>query len=85
MRIEEVTMPRVTKNLSLDPVAVERGERYSERHAKSLSQVVSDFLLRLPLDEEAPDLTPAVRRLVGIAEGGGEEDYHKYLLEKYSQ
>lgn len=76
-------MPRVTKNLSLDPAAVERGERYSERHAKSLSQVVSDFLLRLPLDEEEPDLTPAVRRLVGIAEGADPEDYRRHLREKY--
>jgi hypothetical protein len=77
-------MPRVTKNLSLDPAAVERGERYSERHAKSLSQVVSDFLMRLPLEEEESDLTPAVRRLVGIAKGGAdEEDYHRHLVEKY--
>ncbi|HEX2203339.1 MAG TPA: hypothetical protein VHG91_08575 [Longimicrobium sp.] len=42
----------MTKNLSLDPRAVERGELYSERHATSLSQLVSDLLLRLPLDEE---------------------------------
>ncbi len=77
-------MARVIKNLSLDPAAVERGERYGERHAKSLSQVVSDFLLRLPLDEEETDLTPAVRRLLGIAKGGGgEEDYHVYLAERY--
>ncbi|HEX8832505.1 MAG TPA: DUF6364 family protein [Longimicrobium sp.] len=74
----------MTKNLSLDPAAVERGERYSERHAKSLSQVVSDFLMRLPLEEEESDLTPAVRRLVGIAKGGAdEEDYHRHLVEKY--
>ena len=79
-------MPRVTKNLSLDPAAVERGERYSERHATSLSQLVSDLLLRLPADDEGAELTPTVRRLMGIAKGGtDEEDYHQYLLGKYGR
>ena len=79
-------MPRVTKNLSLDPAAVERGERYSERHATSLSQLVSDLLLRLPAEEEEADLTPTVRRLMGIAKGDtDEEDYHRHLLDKYGR
>ena len=79
-------MPRVTKNLSLDPAAVERGERYSELHSTSLSQVVSDLLMRLPLDDGGSELTPTVRRLLGIAKGGtGEEDYHQYLLDKYGR
>lgn len=79
-------MARVTKNLSLDPKAVERGERYSELHSTSLSQLVSDFLLRLPVDEEEPDLPPVVRRLLGVAKGGPDEnDYHEYLFEKYGK
>lgn len=79
-------MPRVTKNLSLDPAAVERGERYSEIHSTSLSQVVSDLLMRLPIDDGEAELTPTVRRLLGIAKGGaGEEDYHQYLLDKHGR
>ncbi|HEX8209393.1 MAG TPA: DUF6364 family protein [Longimicrobium sp.] len=79
-------MSRVTKNLSLDPAAVERGERYSERHSTSLSKVVSDFLLRLPLDEAPSELSPIVRRLRGIAKGDvDEDDYHRHLLEKYGR
>jgi hypothetical protein len=79
-------MSRVIKNLSLDPAAVARGERFSERHSTSLSQVVSDLLLRLPLDEEEEELPPVVRRLSGVAKGDPDvdvEDYHRYLLEKY--
>lgn len=80
------TMPRVTKNLSLDPHAVERGERYSEIHSTSLSQLVSDFLSRLPLDEDEPELTPTVRRLLGVASGKTDiADYHEYLVEKYGR
>lgn len=79
-------MARVTKNLSLDPEAVERGERYSELHSTSLSQLVSDFLSRLPLEEEEPELTPTVRRLLGVAAGKTrEEDYRDYLAEKYGR
>lgn len=79
-------MPRVTKNLSLDRAAVERGERYSERHATSLSQLVSDLLLRLPADDEEAELTPTVRRLLGIGKGDGdEEDYQRHLLDRYGR
>lgn len=77
-------MARVTKNLSLEPAAVERGERYSELHSTSLSQLVSDLLMRLPLDDGDVELTPTVRRLLGIAKGGGDEaDYRQHLLDKY--
>src|SRR5919204_421736 len=35
---------RVAKNLSLEPDAIERGERYAKRQGKNLSQLVSDLL-----------------------------------------
>lgn len=34
-------MARGLKNLSLEPEAIERGERYGERHGKNLSQLVT--------------------------------------------
>lgn len=79
-------MARIYKKLTLDPKAVERGERWCQRHSTSLSQLVSDFLSQLPLDEDEPDLPPVVRRLLGVAKGGpDEDDYREYLFEKYSQ
>ena len=59
-------MAKVTKNLSLDEAAVERGERYSALHATSLSRLVSDFLIQLPVDEPMEPLPPTVGRLIGI-------------------
>ncbi|HEU4457157.1 MAG TPA: DUF6364 family protein [Longimicrobium sp.] len=79
-------MARTTLNLSIDADAVERARKYSELHDTSISRLVNDFLARLPMTEgnDAAELTPTVRRLLGIAEGGpDEEDYHRYLLEKY--
>lgn len=77
-------MARVVKNLSLDPLAVERGERYSRRHGTSISRLVSDFLNRLPDGGEATELAPAVKRLLGIAKGGpSQNEYLRYLEKKY--
>jgi hypothetical protein len=76
--------------ISVDDAAVDRARRYVERHATTIPELVNDFLSKLPLDEEAEDymagLGPVGRQFVGIARGAQaeEEDYHRYLLEKYS-
>ncbi len=79
-------MAKQSKNLSLDPEAVRRGERYSEMHQTNVSQLVNNFLSSLPVDEDVAEakLTPTVRRMLGVAEGArGEEEYHEHLIEKY--
>jgi hypothetical protein len=86
MRIREGIMARVPKNLSLEPEAIERGERYGARHGKNLSQLVNDLLHALPLDRPAPaELSPVVGRLLGVA-AGSEADrktYREHLSRKY--
>ncbi|HEX7941948.1 MAG TPA: DUF6364 family protein [Gemmatimonadaceae bacterium] len=78
-------------NLSLDPDAVKRGERYSHRHGISLSRLVSGFLRALPLDASGRELSPAVKRLRGVAAGarvGREhwrEHWREHLHEKYGK
>lgn len=82
-------MPKTTLNLTVDALNVERARRYSERHDVSISRLVDDFLSRLPIEDDDAALQlkgPITRRLFGIAKGGpDEEDYHRYLLEKYSR
>ena len=80
-------MPKRSKNLSLDPAAVERGERYSALHGTNVSQLVSNFLASLPFGGDDADtaLSPAVRRLLGVAGKRGVRDYHQYLYEKYGR
>jgi hypothetical protein len=76
---------RKPKNLSLDPDAVERGERYSQLHGTTLSRLVSDFLRSLPVGKRQQSLSPAVRRLRGAA-AGGESDraaHREHLHRKY--
>lgn len=73
------------KNLSLEPDAVARGERYSKLHGTNLSRLVSDFLRALPLEGMKEPLSPAVRRLRGIAAGSKSDrsTYREYLHRKY--
>jgi hypothetical protein len=76
-------------NLTLDPDAVARGEQYGARHGRKLSQLVNGFLAALPApdddDAELADLSPAVRRLYGVAAGGrtDRDAYRAHLSEKY--
>jgi hypothetical protein len=81
-------MAKQSVNLSLEHEAVERARRYSARHGTSISKLVNDYLANLPVDEERerPELTPAVRRLLGVAAGKADrDDYHRYLEEKYGR
>jgi len=77
-------------NLSLDPGALERAEEFAKRSGKSVSQLVTKFLFSLPVKQAESDvplaeLTPAIRRLYGVAAGGETEraSYREHLLEKY--
>jgi hypothetical protein len=79
-------MVKVPKNLSLEPDAIARGERYGRLHGKNLSQLVNDFLRGLPLNAPpAQELSPLVKRLRGIAAGGrtGRAEYRRHLLRKH--
>jgi hypothetical protein len=73
-------------NITVDAAVVERARRYSRRHNTSISGLVGEFLAQLPEadGEESGDLSPTVRRLLGIAAGGPDrEDYRRHLLEKH--
>jgi hypothetical protein len=78
-------MPKKRLNITVDAAVVERARRYTKRHNTSISGLVGGFLAHLPdADVSTEDLSPTVRRLLGIAAGGPDrEDYRRHLLEKY--
>lgn len=79
-------MPKKRLNITVDEAVVERARRYTRRHNTSISGLVGEFLSHLP-ESDGPgeeNLSPTVRRLLGIASGGPDrEDYRRHLLEKY--
>jgi hypothetical protein len=78
-------MAKKRLNITLDPETADRARRYTKRHDTSISRLVGEFLSQLPdTEQEASELTPTVRRLLGIGKGGGDRDkYRRHLLEKY--
>jgi hypothetical protein len=80
-------MAKLSKNLSLDPKAVERGERYSKLHNTNVSQLVNRFLSSLPIgDKSSNDFSPTVRRLIGVASSkDAVKEYRQHLAEKYGR
>jgi hypothetical protein len=80
-------MAKQSMNLSLDPEAVSRGQRYSELHGTSVSQLVNRFLSSLPLEDESEfHLPPVVSRLVGIvSDKDAVKHYREHLAEKYGR
>jgi hypothetical protein len=88
MRIHpERPMPKSSVNLSIETSTLERARKYGERHDVSISSLVGDFLARLPAEEDTLGIRgPITRSLLGIAKGAGdEEDYYRFLEEKYSR
>lgn len=77
--------------VSVDDEIAERARRFAERNETSVSEIITGMLARLALSDEGDDymsgLGPIGRQFVGIAKGvdADEEDYHQYLLEKYSR
>jgi hypothetical protein len=83
----EVRVPKERINLLLERVAIERARRYSELHGTSISSIVSEFLAGLPTDDDRVidrDLTPTVRRLLGIGSPELDRgDYRDHLAKKH--
>jgi hypothetical protein len=79
------SVPKKRLNITLDHETAERARRYTKRHDTSISRLVGEFLSQLPDDKEKDsELTPTVKRLLGIAEGGPDrEEYRRHLLDKY--
>lgn len=70
--------------LSVDERVIERARRYSTRNNTSISQLVTNYLIRLDASSETT-VAPWVRRLRGILPSETSvEDYRRHLEEKHS-
>ncbi len=78
-------MSRPRLHITVDPEVLDRARRYAERNNTSISRLVTEFLSGLPGEEEPrEELTPTVRRLLGIArQGPDREGYRRHLVERY--
>ena len=72
--------------LRMDESIVRKAKIEAKRRGKSVSRMVAEFFESIGLEQTSEnDLPPTTASLVGILEGKeiSEEDYKKYLQEKY--
>jgi hypothetical protein len=61
-------------------------KKYARKHNTTLTSLISEYLRRVPAEEELLDQAPTVRRLSGTLSAGlSSEDYKKHLEEKYGR
>jgi hypothetical protein len=69
--------------LLIEKSAAARAKRYSKRHRTSVSRLVSHMFAGLPDDGDV-ELTPGVRRLVGVLpKTASIEEHRRHLRRKY--
>ena len=74
--------------LRLEKDLIERAKVYSRKSGKSISRLVADYFTLLDTSGQTQaqsELTPLVSSLKGSLRGAivSEEDYHRYLEDKY--
>ncbi|WP_252177521.1 DUF6364 family protein [Endozoicomonas sp. 4G] len=73
--------------LRINARLVEHAKKYAADHGKSLSQLVADYFNALleesDVSKKLPPLTQSLRGIMAGSEVSSEEDYKKYLEDKY--
>lgn len=75
-------MTKLTIRIPAD--ILERAKVYAESNQTSVTRLVSQYLSRLPIEDDYLEDAPIVRRLIGsLPPTVSIDDYHRYLEEKY--
>jgi hypothetical protein len=65
---------------------IKNAKRYAAAHNTTLTELISAYLQRIPIETESLDNAPVVRRLTGLLSTEvSMEDYKKHLDEKYGK
>ena len=65
---------------------LENAKRYASQHNTTLTQLISAYLDRIPVESEPMDSAPIVRQLSGVlSQDIKVDDYKKHLEEKYGR
>jgi hypothetical protein len=63
---------------------IENAKRYANAHHTTLTELISAYLQRIPVNDESLVKAPVVRQLTGLLSPDvSVEDYKKHLDEKY--
>jgi len=79
-------MEETKLTIRLPHLLLENAKRYARQHNTTLTNLISEYLRRIPAQEELLDQAPLVRRLTGTLSADlTPEDYKSHLEEKYGR
>ena len=79
-------MQETKLTIRLPRVLLDNVKQYARKHNTTLTSLISEYLRRVPAQEELLDQAPIVKRLSGaLSAEFSTEDYKKHLEEKYGR
>lgn len=69
--------------LRLEEELIGVAKEFARASGKSVSRIVADYFALLGRGRDGPDISPTVRSMKGSLRGANEEDYRRYLEDKY--
>ncbi len=79
-------MEETKLTIRLPRTLLENAKRYARQHNTTLTQLISEYLYRIPVGEDLLDQAPMVKRLSGsLSPDLTPEDYKSHLEEKYGR
>jgi len=68
----------------MEESVIRKAKRLARKRGKSVSRIISEYITEEPDEQLVEDLPPLTASMVGVLGNEGEEqDYKKYLEEKY--
>lgn len=75
---------QVKLTLRMEESVIRKAKRLARKRGKSVSKIISEYITQEPDEQLVEELPPVTASMVGVlGENGHEDDYKKYLEEKY--
>jgi hypothetical protein len=71
--------------LTIDKTVIEEAKAFAKEQGKSLSGIIENYLKTLPKEKKQDELSPNVKKLVGVVKLPPNFDYKKELEEAIAE
>lgn len=71
--------------LTIDKSVIEDAKVFAKDQGKSLSQIIENYLKSLPVEKRREELSPNVKKLIGVVKLPKDFDYKKELSEALAE
>lgn len=71
--------------LTIDKSVIEDAKVFAKKQGKSLSQIIENYLKSLPVERSEEEISPNVKKLIGIIKVPDDFDYKNELREALAE